>query len=75
MPDSYVFLNPGETVSTVVDLGTSFDFSKTGEYTIKFLSPRISFLANSEDEMAFSLDDLGPVQIFSNKVNLTIVEK
>jgi hypothetical protein len=70
--DSYVLINPGESVLAVVDLGTSFDFSEVGTYQIGFLSPRISHIARSEKEMAKTDDDLGPVQIPSNPVTLEI---
>jgi peptidyl-Lys metalloendopeptidase len=70
--DSYVLINPGESVSAVVDLGTSFDFSEVGTYQIGFLSPRISHIARSEKEMAKTDDDLGPVQIPSTPVTLEI---
>ena len=73
--DSYILINPGESVSAVVDLGTSFDFSETGTYHIGFLSPRISHIARSADEIAKSDGDLGPVQILSNPLRLEIVDK
>jgi len=73
--DSYVFINPGESVSAVVDLGTSFDFSEAGTYQIGFISPRISHIAGSENEMAKTDDDLGPVQILSSPVTLEIVDQ
>jgi hypothetical protein len=74
-PDSYILLNPGESTSAVVDLGTSFDFSKAGVFTIKFISPRISHIAFTVEEMATSVDELGPIQILSNPVTLEIGEK
>jgi hypothetical protein len=72
--DSYMLINPGESISTVVDLGTSFDFKETGTYQIGFLSPRTSHVARSADEMAKTDGDLGPVQILSNPVTLEIVD-
>lgn len=71
-PDAYVSLDAGESVSAEVDLATAYDFSEAGEYTIKFLSPRISHIARSEAEMAKTLDDLGPVQIPSKSVTVEI---
>ena len=53
-PEAYQLLGAGQSVSTEVDLATSFDFSQPGEYTIEFLSPRISHVARSEAEMASS---------------------
>jgi hypothetical protein len=55
-----------------VDLATAYDFSKAGEYTIEFLSPSISHVARTEAEMAKTVDDLGPVQIRSNRVTVKI---
>ena len=75
IPDDYVLLNPGESTSAVVSLGTSFDFSKPGTYKIRFISPRISHIAFTEEEMATTLDDLGPVDMLSNHVTLKIGDK
>jgi hypothetical protein len=71
-PDAYVLLRPGESVSAEVDLATAYDFSKAGEYTIDFLSPSISHIARTEAEMAETVDDLGPVQIPSNRVTIEL---
>ena len=70
--EGYVLLGPGESVSAEVDLATAYDFSKAGEYTIEFLSPSISHVARTEAEMAKTVDDLGPVQIPSNRVAIKI---
>jgi hypothetical protein len=71
-PDAYVFLESGASVSATVDLAAAYDFSKPGEYTITFISPRISDVAKTEDRMAASVDDLGPVEITSNRVTVKI---
>ncbi len=71
-PDAYVFLDSGASVSATVDLAAAYDFSKPDEYTITFISPRISHVAKTEDRMATSVDDLGPVQITSNRVTVKI---
>jgi hypothetical protein len=55
-----------------VDLATVYDFSQAGEYTIEFLSPKISHVAKTEGELATSVDDLGPVEIPSNSLRLAI---
>ena len=68
--DEYIWLNPGESVSAVVNLGEAYDFSKTGEYRIRFLPPRISHIARTESEMAKTLEELGPVEIPSNVVSM-----
>jgi hypothetical protein len=73
IPEDYVYLKPGGSVSAVVDLAKSFDFSETGEYTIKFLSPQISYIAQSEDDMAKTMEELGPVNIPSNEVSVELV--
>jgi hypothetical protein len=70
--DSYVLLEPGERVSAEVDLGTSFDFSKSGTYRIEFLSPRISHVAYAPEGMAKTMDALGPLSIPSNPVLVEI---
>jgi ABC-type glycerol-3-phosphate transport system substrate-binding protein len=71
-PDAYVFLDSGASVSATVDLATAYDFSEPGEYTIAFISPRISHVARTEDQMATSVEELGPVQIPSNRVTVHI---
>lgn len=71
-PDAYVFLEAGSSVSATVDLAAAYDFSKSGVYTISFLSPRISHVARTEAEMATSVDDLGPVRIPANEVRMTL---
>jgi len=71
-PEDYVRLEPDESVSAEVNLATVYDFSLAGEYTIEFISPRISHVARTEAEMAKTLDDLGPVQMPSNEVTVRI---
>jgi hypothetical protein len=71
-PEAYQLLGAAQSVSTEVDLSTSFDFSQPGEYTIQFLSPRISHVARSEAEMARTVDDLGPVEMPANPVTVEI---
>jgi hypothetical protein len=71
-PEGYIRLPAGQSASAEIDLATSFDLSKPGEYTIEFLSPRISHVARSEAEMARSVDDLGPVDIPANTVTVEI---
>lgn len=70
--EDYVFLEPGGSASATVDLATAYDFSDPGEYTIAFISPRISHVARSEEEMATSMDDLGPVEIASDSIVVEI---
>jgi hypothetical protein len=71
-PDAYVFLEAGASVSATVDLALAYDFSEPGQYTIAFISPRISHTARTEGELATSVDDLGPVAMPSNQVSVTI---
>jgi hypothetical protein len=72
LPEDYVLLEPGESVSAEVNLATAYDLSEPGKYTISFISPRISHVARTEGEMASSVDDLGPVQMPSNDVVVEI---
>jgi hypothetical protein len=71
-PDAYVFLDSGASVSATIDLAAAYNFSGPNEYTITFISPRISHVARTEDRMAASVDDLGPVEIPSNRVTVRI---
>jgi hypothetical protein len=72
LPEAYLLLEAGQSMSAEVDLATAYDFSPTGEYTITFLSPRISDVARSKSEMARTVDDLGRVEIPSNSVTVKI---
>jgi hypothetical protein len=71
-PDDYVALEAGMSVSVVVDLAEGYDLSEPGEYSVKFLSPRISHVARSEAEMATTMEELGPVQIPAHEITFTI---
>jgi hypothetical protein len=71
-PEGYVLLDAGASVSATVDLAAAYDFSKPGTYTIAFISPRISHVARTEAEMAKTVEDLGPIQICSNRVTVSI---
>jgi hypothetical protein len=72
LPENYVLLEPGASVSAEVDLATAYDFFQAGEYTIEFLSTKISHVAKTEREFAMSVDDLGPVEISCNSLHLEI---
>jgi hypothetical protein len=68
-PDDYVALDAGASVSVVAE---GYDLSEPGEYTVKFLSPRISHVARSEAEMATTMEELGPVQIPAHEITFNI---
>lgn len=70
LPEDYFLLHPNESIKAFMHFGPSYDFTKPGRYEIKFLSPRISHIAYTEEEFAKSVDDLSPVQILSNTVTL-----
>jgi hypothetical protein len=77
--DDYVYLDPGESASATVDLAAvgendapAYDFSRPGRYTIAFVSPRISHVAESVSDMARSVEDLHAVQIPSEPVAVEI---
>lgn len=70
--DSYLLLPAGGSVSAVVDLAGAYDFTGEGTYTIAFLSPRISHVARTEEEMAETLAELGPIEMRANEVILKI---
>lgn len=73
-PEAYIYLQPGESVTTEVDLSSAYNFSQPGKYSIAFLSPKISHIAYSKTEMAKSVDALHLVDISSNEVSVEIVE-
>jgi peptidyl-Lys metalloendopeptidase len=71
-PEAYLLLEAGRSASAEVDLATAYDLSPAGEYTIAFLSPKISHVARAKSEMARTVDELGPVEISSNRVTVEI---
>lgn len=72
IPENYVLLKAGESISNEVDLTPAYDFSQPGDYTITFLSPRISDVALTEADFARTVDDLGPVSMPSDPVHVRI---
>ncbi|MDX1416747.1 MAG: hypothetical protein R3293_21275 [Candidatus Promineifilaceae bacterium] len=66
--EEYVLLEPGQSTEAEVNLAKVYNFSRPGEYSIKFISPRISRLARSQEEIAQAVDDLGPVEMPANTV-------
>jgi heat shock protein HslJ len=72
VPDDYVWIDSGGSISAVVDLAEGYDFSKAGTYTLQFLSPRLSHTAKTQGEQADSLDDLQMVLIPSDPVTVSV---
>jgi hypothetical protein len=72
--DSYIFLEAGASASATIELAKAYDFRKPGKYAIWFLSPRISHVAKTVDEIPASMDELGPVAMPSNQVWVTVGE-
>ena len=72
MPEDYVWLEAGESVSADVDLAESYDFAQAGQYTIQFRSPHLSHIARTENEKATAFEALGTIQIPSNTVTVVI---
>jgi len=75
LAEEYVYLEPGESTSAIVDLASVYDFSVAGTYRIAFISPHVSQIAFTENEMAKSVDDLVPVEMPSNPVLLVVDDK
>lgn len=71
-PEAYTLLEAGETAQAEVDLSLAYDFSLPGNYTIEFVSPKLSHIARTEEEMARSMNELGPVELPSNEVMVAI---
>jgi len=72
LADQYVMLSAGESVTNVVDLSTVYDFSEVGIYKVAYKSPTISHVVTDTTEFATSVDALGPVQIYSQPVEVEI---
>lgn len=71
-PEAYTRIKAGEMASAEVDLSPAYDFTMPGTYTIEFVSPTSSHVADTEAGMAQSQDELGPVDIPSNEVSVMI---
>jgi len=71
-PEAYTLVEAGGMVSAEVDLSLAYDFSAPGAYSIEFISPANSHVADTEAEMAQSVDELGPVEMPSNQVVVAI---
>jgi Tol biopolymer transport system component len=71
-PEDYVYLMPGESAYSEVDLAEVYDFSQSGTYTIEFISPWISHISTNKVGMAKTMDELHPVQMPSNPVTIKI---
>jgi len=61
--DQYVTLEPGASASAEFDISEYFDFGQPGDYQVTFQSPWISYLSENPEDLALSVDDLGPVEI------------
>ena len=72
LPEEYVYLEPGESTTAMVDMASVYDFSQAGTYRIAFTSPHVSQIAYTADEMAKSVDDLVPVEMPSNTITLVL---
>ena len=73
LADQYILLEAGESVTAVVDVSTAYDFSRAGHYIIAYKSPRISHAVDEMVKFAQSVDELSPVEIPSQPVEVEIV--
>jgi len=73
--EDYVLIKSGASISAEVDLATVYDLAEAGTYTVQFLSPLISDVARTRAEMATTVDELGPVGIPSEPVQIEIGEE
>ncbi|MBN1249931.1 MAG: hypothetical protein JXC32_19870 [Anaerolineae bacterium] len=71
-PEAYVELAGGATTSVTVDLAEAYDFSQPGDYSIAFLSPRMSDVATGKEAMATTMDELGKVEIPCDPITVTV---
>jgi hypothetical protein len=72
-PEAYVRLAGGATASAPVDLAEAYDLSQPGDYTLTFLSPRISHVATYEAALATTVDDLGKVEMPCDPITVTVL--
>ena len=71
-PEDYLLIQSGASVSAEVDLATVYDLAEAGTYTVQFVSPLISDVARTRAEMAATVDELGPVEIPSEPIQIEI---
>ena len=73
LADQYVLIEAGGSKMVVVDLSSVYDFSQVGQYEIAYQSPLISHVVQDPSEFATTLDELGPVEIPSQPVEVEII--
>jgi hypothetical protein len=71
-PEAYTLIEASDIAWAEVELNLAYDFSIPGNYTIEFKSPGFSHIAKSEADKASTYDELGPIEIPSNEVSVTI---
>jgi heat shock protein HslJ len=72
IPEEYVWIDAGGSISAEIDLAEGYDFSQAGQYTLQFRSPRLSHTAKTSGEQANSLDELEMIRMPSEPVSMTI---
>ncbi len=73
-PEAYTLIEAGGIVWAEVNLTHAYDFSIPGNYIIEFNSPEFFHIASSQAEMARTYDELGPIELASNEVTVTLVD-
>jgi len=73
LADQYILIEAGQSKTAVVDLSSVYDFSQAAVYKIAYQSPLISHVVMHPSEFATTLDELGPVQIPSQPVEVEIL--
>ncbi|MDF1515865.1 MAG: hypothetical protein P1S60_18805 [Anaerolineae bacterium] len=72
LAEDYILLAAGESVSKEVNLAKFYDFSTAGDYTIAFNSPVFTHVAEREEDLATTLDELESIAIPSHPVTISI---
>jgi hypothetical protein len=72
-PEAYMVIEPKGALTTEVNLSEIYDFSRPGSYEVAFKSPHTSSIAQTTDDFAKTLDELGLVLIPSNEIVIEIV--
>jgi hypothetical protein len=68
-PADYVAIEPGDSVTTEIELARFYRFADPGRYEVELLTPMFTHLARSEGEMVSSIEHLMSVPVAANKAS------
>jgi len=74
LKEEYIKIEPGKSITKKIDIAMGYDFTKVGNYSIQFASASVAYFNPQKEDLAKRQDDLNPVLVTSNPVNISIIE-